>query len=574
MKLSPKQSLAGILEPVFAIRTEEDLGVGDTEGVRQMIDWCHRHQLNILQTLPINEISDDNSPYNAVSSLAIELVTIAVSPRHIPDLSAEKFESLAPAALLEKLREGPVNYPKVRALKRKLLEAAFDSFHEKHFDREGERAEAFSAFTKEHAGWLSDYAWFRVLMEENGGSATWDRWQTPHRTPEAARAWLDTLPETRRAKLKRKQLFFMYVQWVAFGQWEALKAYGSAQNVYLMGDIPFGVGRFSADVWANRAIFDLDWSGGAPPEKVFKVDAFTEKWGQNWGIPIYHWDELRRRGFDWWRTRVGNIRKVFHFYRIDHALGFFRIYSFPWMPERNPDFLPLSLEEAAAKTGGPMPGFKQNADDTPEHKAANQAQGEEILRVLMEASGDTTIVAEDLGVVPDYVPSTLQKLEIPGFRIPTLFRDPDGAYADPKKYPRLSLAQPATHDHPPLAAAWEECWQNIAAGKNVEANRRELRLMMAFAGWKNVEPPRDFTEPLLEAFSRAVLASPSWLAVFLITDVFGITPRFNVPGSVSPTNWTYRLIETVNELDEDPVFFRRAETFSRLARESGRVIGK
>ena len=142
-----------------------------------------------------------------------------------------------------------------------------------------------------------------------------------------------------------------------------------------MGDIPFGVGRFSADVWANRAIFDLDWSGGAPPEKVFKVDPFTEKWGQNWGIPNYRWDELRRRNFDWWRTRVGNIQKVFHLYRIDHVLGFFRIYSFPWTPDRNAEFLPLTEAQAAAKTGGRLPGFKQFPDDTPEHKAANQAQG-------------------------------------------------------------------------------------------------------------------------------------------------------------------------------------------------------
>src|ERR1043166_5405510 len=82
------------------------------------------------------------------------------------------------------------------------------------------------------------------------------------------------------------------------------------------------------------------FSGGAPPEKVFKVDPFTEKWGQNWGIPNYRWDELRRRGFEWWRTRVGNIRKVFHLYRIDHVLGFFRIYSFPWTPDRNAEFLP------------------------------------------------------------------------------------------------------------------------------------------------------------------------------------------------------------------------------------------
>src|SRR5512134_3878888 len=111
MKLSPSQSLAGILEPVFAIRTEEDLGIGDTEGVRQMIDWCHRHRLNILQTLPINEISDDNSPYNAISSLAIEPATIAITPEAVPDLSPRSFHELAPARLLAELREGPVNYP-------------------------------------------------------------------------------------------------------------------------------------------------------------------------------------------------------------------------------------------------------------------------------------------------------------------------------------------------------------------------------------------------------------------------------------------------------------------------------
>ena len=572
MKLSPDRSLAGILEPVFAVRTEEDLGIGDTEGMRQMIDWCQRHQLNILQTLPINEISDDNSPYNALSSLALEPTTVAVSPRHIPDLAAKDFERIAPATLLTQLREGPVDYPKVKALKRKLLEAAFNSFMEAHFNQETPRALEFRAFLMEHADWLSDYAYYRVLMEENGGFPTWQRWRPEHRSPRSARTWLLSLPEDQRADLMRKQLYFMYVQWLAFSQWQALKVYGTEKRVYLMGDIPFGVGRYSADVWANRAIFDLDWSGGAPPEKVFKVDAFTEKWGQNWGIPNYRWEELRRHGFDWWRTRVGNIQKVFHLYRIDHALGFFRIYSFPWTPEHNAEFLPLTEQEAAAKTGGRVPDFKRYPDNTAEHKAANQAQGEEILRVLQEASGETTIVAEDLGVVPDYVPTTLQKLGIPGFRIPTLFRAQDGSFLEPKTYPRLSLAQPATHDHPPMAAAWQECWLNIDAGKNVEGNRRELKLIMRFAGLKEGEPPRQFTDQLHEAYSRAVLNSPSWLAVFLITDVFAITPRFNVPGSLSPTNWTYRLSQTVSELDEDPVLMGRAELFSRLAKQSGRGV--
>lgn len=571
MKLSPEHKLAGILEPVFAIRTEDDLGIGDTDGLRQMVDWCHRHGFNILQTLPINETSDDNSPYNAISSLAIEPSTIAISPKHIPDLAPGKFKSLATPQLLTQLREGRVQYGPVKALKRALLEAAFGGFLRQHFGGDTARGRAFHQFLIENGDWLADYALFRALMEENGGVPAWERWPLEQQSPRTARAWLLSLPEKRRDALMRKQLFFTYVQWIAFKQWQELKAYAAARRVQLMGDIPFGVGRCSADVWANRLIFDLDWSGGAPPEKVFKVDAFTEKWGQNWGIPVYRWDELRRRDFDWWRTRVNNIQKAFHFYRIDHALGFFRIYAFPWTPDRNAEFLPLTEEEAAERTGGRLPGFKQFPDDTAAHRAANQAQGEETLAVLQEASGDTIIVAEDLGVVPEYVPESLRKLRLPGFRIPSLFREPDGSYSDPAKYPGLSLAQPSTHDHPPIAAAWAEHWENIDARKKVEENSAELRRFMDFAKLKG-EPPREFTGEIHEAFFRSLAHSNSWLAVVMITDLFAETYRFNTPGSASPDNWSVRVPHTVAQLDRDPALLAKTEMFSRLAKEAGRQL--
>jgi len=570
MKLSPAQSLAGILEPVFAIRTEDDLGVGDADGVRQMIDWCARHGLNIFQTLPINETSDDNSPYNAISSLALEPTTIAITPKLLPDITIREIEKLAKPAALKELRTGAVNYAKVKALKRALLETAFANFLKEHFNAATSRAAEFRAFMMENADWLSDYTLFRGLMEVNGGSPAWDRWPSAHQGPRRARTWMLSLPEQRREELSRQQLFFAYVQWIAFAQWQEVKAYAESRMVYLMGDIPFGVGRYSADVWANRSIFDLDWSGGAPPEKTFKTDPFTAKWGQNWGIPNYRWDELRRHNFDWWRVRVGNIRKVFHLFRIDHVLGLFRIYSFPWTPDRNAEFLPCSEAEASVKTDGRLPGFKQFPDDTSEHKVANQAQGEELLRLIQEAAGETTVIAEDLGVVPDYVPPTLEKLGIPGFRIPMLFREHDWSYSDPKKYPRLSLAQPATHDHTPLALMWSECWANIDAGREVEHNRWELRRMMDFAGLRGEEPPRKFTDQLLEGFARAVLESNSWLAVFQITDVLGQPERFNTPGSTSTANWSHRLPHTVRLLDKDALLAAKAETFSRLVRESGR----
>lgn len=572
MKLSPAQPLAGILEPVFAIRTGDDLGIGDTAGVRQMIDWCHRHGLHVFQTLPINETSDDNSPYNAISSLAIEPATLAILPEHVPDISSAEFADIATPRLLAELREGAVNYPKVRALKRRLLDVAFANFLARHFNRETPRAIEFRTFLMENAEWLSDYALFRVLMEENGNLPTWETWHTEHRGPRRARTWLLSLPEARRDELMRRQLFFAYVQWLAFTQWQALKAYATERNVFLMGDIPFGVGRHSADVWASRSYFDLDWSGGAPPEWTFKDDPFVAKWGQNWGVPNYRWDELRRHKFEWWHTRIANLGKAFHLYRIDHVLGFFRIYSFPWPPERNAEFLPLSHEEAAARCGGRLPGFKQFPDDTHEHKAANQAQGEEILRAVLAASGDTAVVAEDLGWVPEYVPPTLQKLAIPGCRIPMFFREHDGSYSDPRGYPRLSLAQPATHDHAPLAAMWANYWANVDAGNDVENNRRELRHLANFAGLKDEPPPREFSERLHEGITRAVLDSNSWLAVFQITDVLGQTERFNTPGTISAGNWSHRLPQTVKQLDEHPQLLARARRFARLAQESGRKL--
>src|SRR5882757_7529025 len=98
MRVSPDKKLAGILCPVFAIRTEGDLGIGDTEGVNQMIDWCHKHGFSMLQVLPLNETSDDNSPYNAISSLALDPTTIAISPEHLPELSVADFKEIAPAS--------------------------------------------------------------------------------------------------------------------------------------------------------------------------------------------------------------------------------------------------------------------------------------------------------------------------------------------------------------------------------------------------------------------------------------------------------------------------------------------
>src|SRR5204863_799408 len=143
--------------------------------------------------------------------------------RQIPDLSARQFNEIVSTKELAELRRGAVNYPRIKALKRELLSAAFETFLKRHFDRETDRALQFRSFLMENAEWLSDYALFRILMEENKNLPVWDYWAPEHRGPRRARTWLLSLPEKRRDRLMRKQLFFMYVQWIAFSQWEVLK---------------------------------------------------------------------------------------------------------------------------------------------------------------------------------------------------------------------------------------------------------------------------------------------------------------------------------------------------------------
>ncbi len=143
-----------------------------------------------------------------------------------------------------------------------------------------------------------------------------------------------------------KTEFYAYVQWIAYGQWESLKKFAQEHGVGLMGDIPLGVSYYSADFFGNPEMFEPGWSGGAPPEPYFKDDAFTQKWGQNWGIPSTTGPRWPRTITPGGGSACGGVRDLFHVFRIDHILGFYRIYSFPWRPEQNAEFLPLSARRS------------------------------------------------------------------------------------------------------------------------------------------------------------------------------------------------------------------------------------
>jgi 4-alpha-glucanotransferase len=566
MNLSPEEKIAGVLAPLFALRTETDLGIGDLEALRQFIDWAAGVGFKLVQLLPINEMGGDHSPYNAISAVAIEPTTLHLAPGSPGDLTPEDFDEVMAQTDLEKLRKGSVKHDRVRALKFDLLEKAYARFSRRSSEEES-YATSFDSFCEKEAGWLADYAFFRVLMEENGDRETWNQWREEHRSPSSAREWLGMQPAEVRQRFSQRESFFKYVQWVAFDQWIETRAYAERRGVVLMGDVPFGVNLYSADVYSHRDQFAIDWSGGAPPEPYFKDDEFTQKWGQNWGIPLYRWDVMRSRNLDWWRTRVSAVRKFFHVFRIDHVMGFYRIYAFPWRPGRNEEFLPLSQEEMRERTGGSIPQFYPRDDFTVENCEANRREGEDYLRIVLEQSGDTRVVGEDLGTVPDYVRPSLHSLGIAGFKIPQ-WEVKQGRVTPGAEYERLSVATYATHDHKPIRALWEEARVATEAERNQA--REALWKIAQFAG---IEPrdDLDYLHDFYPAMLRALFQSNAWIAIVMITDLLARSDRFNVPGTAAKSNWSRRMQKTVEALRSSSSVQKRMRLVRELLAKSDRL---
>jgi 4-alpha-glucanotransferase len=568
MELSLDNRIAGVLAPLFAIRSEDDLGIGDVASLRQFIDWSLENGFHLVQLLPINETGGENSPYMAVSSHALDPTTIETTPRAIPDLTENDHAKVLSDFDLRMMRKGPVQYARVKALKHALLEKAFT-----HFEKsKGSRAKEFTAFSKAQVEWLRDYTIFRVLMEANG-CEEWDRWPKEQSTAKKAWDWLSIQSPARRKALERRMKYFAYVQWIAYSQWRDLKAYCDRKGVALMGDVPIGVSYYSADVFSLPQIFDLTWSGGAPPERVFKSDPFTEKWGQNWGVPKYRWDVMRTNDFEWWRHRVQGVREIFHLFRIDHVLGFYRFYSFPWRPEKNSEFLPLSEEQACARTNGRLPQFLPRDDNTWENKDANRREGEEYLRRLLAVVGEHRLIGEDLGVVPDYVQPSLTSLGIAGFKVPQWEKGPDGRLIDGARYQRLAVTTYATHDHEPLKVQWTKWYQTAVKAHHATPELDELRRLAEFA--KISAPmPRPWSQELHEALLRALFASNAWIAVGMITDLLSSEQRFNVPGTIAESNWAERLPLTVAQMRKDADVCTKMKKIREMLVATGRVPSK
>ena len=327
---------SGTAVPVFALRTENSCGIGDFTDLKTFGGWIHLIGQNVIQILPVNDTTStgtwtDSYPYGGITVMALHPIFInitAIGPIKNPgQRSAYTRERLA----LEKLPA--IDYEKVLALKNKYLRIQFNTYREDTFAEP-----KFLSFYRSNKSWLLPYCAFCALRDSHG-TADFSRWGEDSRcTPELlARINSEDSP------LYPEISFHIFTQYHLHRQLQSAVQYLHSLGIALKGDIPIGITRNSADAWATPDLFHMDSQAGAPPDD-FAAD------GQNWGFPTYDWDRMAADGYSWWKERFRHMSEYFDAYRIDHVLGFFRIWEIPQdqtkglMGHFSPA-LPMSYEE-------------------------------------------------------------------------------------------------------------------------------------------------------------------------------------------------------------------------------------
>ena len=428
---------AGVAVPVFSLRTEDSFGVGEFNDIKKLVDWAVEAGQSVIQLLPINDTTmthtwQDSYPYNAVSSFALHPQFL-----HLPAAGVRKDAKYkALKAELEALPQ--VDYEKVNEAKTALLRKVYATK-----GKEAMQSQAYHDFVAANAEWLMPYAAFSVLRDLNGTCdfAQWGEF-AEYRVRKVDAFAADHVDEVN---------FYCWEQFLLDAQLHEAVAYAHKRGVALKGDLPIGVSRQSVDAWQHPDLFHLDSQAGAPP------DAFAED-GQNWGFPTYNWEKMAEDGFGWWKARMRKMAEYFDAFRIDHILGFFRIWEIPvpyksgLMGHFNPA-LPYSGEELRNRGFNPV-----NTGDTDVLFRHNQFWKESAYRKLPALLRTTGMLCcgEDLGMIPASVPETMADLDILSLEIQRMPKDPKDTFADPARYPYSCVCATGTHDTSPLRAWWEE----------------------------------------------------------------------------------------------------------------------
>ena len=574
---------AGTAIPVFSLRSEDDFGVGEFYDLKKMVDWAAATGQSILQLLPINDTTmlhtwEDSYPYNPNSTFALHPQFLNLPAAGVK--VDEEFKALQ--AELNALEN--IDYERVNNTKLELLHKAFDKTFKKLSATKG-----YQAFVEKNAHWLLPYAAFCVLRDLNGTPdfSQWKGYAKYNKKKVAA------FCEDHKAEVD----FWCFVQYHLDLQLSEVCKYAHSKGVIFKGDLPIGISRTSVDAWLYPELFHMNSQAGAPP------DAFSAD-GQNWGFPTYNWEKMAEDDYAWWKSRLAKMSEYFDAFRIDHILGFFRIWEIPlWTKSGlngyfNPA-LPFPADELSSqgfdvknedlfiedprKTGHYHPkigakstqgymwldAYRRAAFDRLYedffYRRNNEFWKDKAMQKLPALLDSTGMLAcgEDLGMIPATVPQVMADLRILSLEIQRMPKSVEETFAHPANYPYLSVCTTSTHDMNPVRAWWEE---------DRQVTDQFWQMILGNTG----EAPY-YCEPwICRQILDQHLWSPAMLTVLPLQDWLSmdgalrrVNPqdeRINVPAN-SRHYWRYRMHLTVEQLQAATEF---NETLSGMIAASGR----
>jgi len=473
-------------------------GIGDFgDEVMSFLDWAEEAGLRVWQILPLNPPGYGNSPYGCHSSYAGN--PLLISPQHLVE------DGLLPTVGdVPHFPDDHVDFDRVTEFKNRLLRTSFEHFnaHGRSSDRYAQRR-----FEEDNA-WLEDWAIYAALKDRYAG-LKWTEW------PHAIAIRDPTAMATAKRELAEEISYHKYVQFLFFRQWAAIREAADARKIEIMGDVPIYVAGDSADVWANRELFQLDDNGeptvvaGVPP------DYFSET-GQRWGNPLYRWDVVREKKYRWWVSRFRAAMRFADIVRVDHFRGFAAYWEIP-------------ASEPTAIHGRWMPG-----------------PGRALFDAIRTALGDLPLVAEDLGFITPEVQELRKAIGVPGMKILQFAFAKANSPHLPHCYDPMTVVYTGTHDND-TARGWFE-----------HASDEERQNAQMYLGI-NGEGPVEW------AFIRAAFTSVAEIAIVPVQDILGLgsEARMNRPGD-GTENWSWRLRS--DALDRD-----HAERLRQLTEITGRL---
>ncbi|MCX7877564.1 MAG: 4-alpha-glucanotransferase [Ignavibacteria bacterium] len=418
------QRRAGVVVPLFSVYSDKSCGIGEIPDLKLIADWCEITGLEIIQLLPLNDMGSDFSPYNCITSFALDLIYLRIS-----DLVNVKSDIQRINESIKKKHPrkfGRVDYT-VKTTKTEHLKKLFEqNFNPDDTD--------YNNFIKSNSDWLKDYATFKILGNKHS-STSWEKWKLKE--------------ENDFETLHNNEINFIYwTQWQLYRQMKEVKNYINSKGIILMGDIPFLVSRNSADVWAHKNYFRLDLSAGAPPDMYFAE-------GQKWGMPPYNWDEIAKDGFSYLKSKLKYAENFYDAYRIDHFIGFFRVWTSP-------------INEYGSK-----------GSFLPYEEHIWEQHGRYIIDVMINTTSMLPC-AEDLGTVPECSYRVLQEYGIPGIDFQRYLKR-DFRFIKPHEYRMNSVAVISTHD----SSFWVNWWKYEAG--TIDENLFELLCEKYFPDKKEIK---------------------------------------------------------------------------------------